>query len=264
MMAPRRTSSSPRGASRQASAAPRRSWKLNVRRRELRSIAIGLAGLFLLWGAVQLSARVYPLLDRPLSRVVVTTKLKYLPGDQVESALSSLLGTHFFSLDLDQMRDNLLALPWVAEASVSRRWPDQLVVGVTEQQPLARWGEYGLLNLDGELFVPASLKGFEQLPQLIGPSGSEPVVMEQFHELGYLLRPLGLAITQLHLSNRNTWSLQLGSVQVEVGGGDIETRLKRFVWLYQQQLKGCWNNVERVDLRYDNGVAVRHRDACTA
>ncbi len=258
----------PRGASRSTEPSERR-WSLpqlslTAVRQGLAVLGLGVAGVALLFGVLELWRWCYPRLDQPLSRVEVTSELRYLPREEVEQALAGLVGARFFALELEQMRRALEALPWVARANVSRRWPDRLVLEISEQQPLARWGLHGLLNIEGELFEPQALSGFEQLPLLSGPEGSEALVMEQFHELGYLLRPLGLAISELRLSDRHTWTLKLGAVEVAMGGGLIEERLQRFVLLYRQQLKGCWSSVQRIDLRYDNGVAVSAREGCAA
>ena len=44
-------------------------------------------------------------------------------------------------------------MPWVDAVSVQRAWPRGLHVLVIEQVAAARWGETGLLNTRGELFV---------------------------------------------------------------------------------------------------------------
>ena len=57
------------------------------------------------------------------------------------------------SADLDAIQRAVEALPWVDHARVQRHWPNGLHVQVSEQTAAARWGESGLLNTRGELFV---------------------------------------------------------------------------------------------------------------
>ena len=68
-------------------------------------------------------------------------------------------------LDLDAIRDRLRALPWVADARVSRQLPDTLVVDVVERVPTAvlqRPGGLVLIDADGhelEAVSPERAKG---------------------------------------------------------------------------------------------------------
>ena len=42
-------------------------------------------------------------------------------------------------IDIDAVRQRLEDLPWIVSAGVERRFPDQLVVQVTEAEPMALW-----------------------------------------------------------------------------------------------------------------------------
>jgi hypothetical protein len=55
-------------------------------------------------------------------------------------------------------------LPWVEHARIQRRWPNSLHVTVIEQTAAARWGESGLLNTRGELFVKSATHVPAELP----------------------------------------------------------------------------------------------------
>src|SRR3546814_15496602 len=46
-------------------------------------------------------------------------------------------------VDLQQIRERLLAQPWVADVSVSRRLPDTLAIRVVEREPMALWQNQG-------------------------------------------------------------------------------------------------------------------------
>ena len=72
------------------------------------------------------------------------------------------------------------ALPWVDHARIQRRWPNSLHVTVIEQTAAARWGESGLLNTRGELFVRAAAHVPAELPRLSGPEGTECQVAQRY------------------------------------------------------------------------------------
>ncbi|HBS51955.1 MAG TPA: cell division protein FtsQ, partial [Coxiellaceae bacterium] len=59
----------------------------------------------------------------------------------------------FFYLNVISMRQQLLKLPWVYEASVQRKWPDTVVVNIIEQKPILQWGKNALVNPEGVVFA---------------------------------------------------------------------------------------------------------------
>ena len=63
-----------------------------------------------------------------------------------------------------------------------RRWPAEIEVTLTEQRPLARWGEGGYLNHEGE-FCGDPDPLYQDLPLLIGPDGAEASLMRRYQTL---------------------------------------------------------------------------------
>jgi len=82
-------------------------------------------------------------------------------------------------VDLHAMRDRLLALGWIADARVSRRLPDTLVVGITERVPAAilqRGGRLALVDAGGNLLGAVDPRRLPlQLPLLIGPGAERHI-----------------------------------------------------------------------------------------
>ena len=72
------------------------------------------------------------------------------------------------------IQEQIVALPWIHEANVVRRWPGTLEIIVTEQIPAAIWGARGLLNTSGDLFVLDARHVPAELPRLDGPEGQSP------------------------------------------------------------------------------------------
>ncbi|WP_095013204.1 cell division protein FtsQ/DivIB [Tsuneonella mangrovi] len=73
------------------------------------------------------------------------------------------------SVDLDQLRQQLLALPWVADARVSRQLPTTLVIDIVERKPAAVLKKPGrLVLIDGtghelEPIKPSAAKGMLEI-----------------------------------------------------------------------------------------------------
>ena len=101
------------------------------------------------------------LLDRPVNALEVRGPMQRVSAFEIEETVSSELERGYFSLDLDRLRDRIQELQWVDQSAIARRWPDRVVVTVSEQTPAAVWGDSGLMNVRGELFVE---RGAEHLP----------------------------------------------------------------------------------------------------
>jgi cell division protein FtsQ len=193
----------------------------------------------------------------PLRVVKVAGELRHLEKDDLQQALAPFLQGGFFTVDVTGIHDAVEVLPWVYRATVQRDWPDRLIVGIEEQEPVARWGEAGLLNRYGELFVPRKLPAELALPRLGGPEGHEQVVLEQYRECTQTLAPLGLRIARLDLNERRAWRLELdNAVRLELGRADTALRLRRFVRTFPQVFAGHLEALKSVDLRYSNGFSV--------
>lgn len=74
-------------------------------------------------------------------------------------------------VDLEAVRDRLKRYGWVADAQVSRRLPNKLVVHIIERQPVAVWQHEGALTLidaDGVALERITPEKLPALPLLIG------------------------------------------------------------------------------------------------
>ena len=75
-------------------------------------------------------------------------------------------------VDLNAVRDKLMQYGWVADAHVSRRLPDTLLIRIEERVPAAIWQNQGTLSLidrDGVYLEPVSANAMPDLPLVIGP-----------------------------------------------------------------------------------------------
>ena len=78
--------------------------------------------------------------------------------------------------DLPAMRARLLALPWVKDVSITRRWPDRLEIRVAERKPAALWQRHGsirLIDAEGTVLPAEDLSQFPNLPLLVGAGAKD-------------------------------------------------------------------------------------------
>ncbi|MFS0828597.1 cell division protein FtsQ/DivIB [Pseudomonas sp. MLB6B] len=264
--APGRSKPVPRGASRLEATEPMsaRLPKANfsVLKRLLWPVLLVAAG----FGAYEGAIRLMPYADRPISKIAVQGDLSYISQQAVQQRIAPFVAASFFSVDLAAMRSELETMPWIAHAEVRRVWPDEVVVRLEEQLPVARWGDAALLNNQGQAFTPRELSNYNHLPQLAGPQRAQQQVMQQYQVLSQMLRPLGFSIARLELRERGSWFLTTGGgssgagIELLLGRDHLLEKMRRFIAIYDKTLKEQINNIARIDLRYANGLAVGWRE----
>ena len=193
----------------------------------------------------------------PVQRITVTGELEHTQAEAVQDMVQPSLVGGFLRADLQQMRRQLEAMPWIYEATVRRRWPNALEINVVEQLPIARWGRDGFLNHEGGIFHSNKSDDWESLPLLKGPQGSAQSLMAKYQRLVEILAPLNLTVVQLSVDERGQMEAVLGQgMQLIVGSEDFLDRMHRFAVVYRSELAARKSEVERVDLRYESGIAV--------
>jgi len=223
--------------------------------------------------AVVMVWSVLALLDRPVRRVEVTGQFLRVSPLQIEQAVLSYANSGararsggFVSLKLDALQAVLREIAWVDRARIERSWPDGLRVTITEQIPGARWGERGLLNSRGELFLKDARFIPAELPELNGPDGTEPQVARLYLDTYPRLAGVGLRLARVRLDPRGAWELTVtstqatttnnGGVVVRLGRQEVAERLDRFIAAASPLIATRAGEITYVDMRYGNGFAV--------
>jgi cell division protein FtsQ len=227
-------------------------WRLYLRRGAL---------LLLLLGA--LTALTWAL-DRPVRVISMDGSFQRVSPGQIEKAVAPYANAGFMSANLDDIQRAVEAVPWVDHARIARRWPNSLHVTVTEQTAAARWGQAGLLNTRGELFVKAAAHVPAELPRLSGPEGTEAQVAQRYMSAQGRMLEAGMRIAALRLDERGAWEIDLDSgVTVRLGRREIEERLDRFIRTASQVISHRLTEITYVDMRYSNGFAIGWRNQGT-
>ncbi|GAA0680759.1 hypothetical protein GCM10009104_01490 [Marinobacterium maritimum] len=199
-------------------------------------------------------------LNQPVAEVRVGGATRHLDKNALAQTLAAGLDRPLLQLDLKAVQERLVQEPWVHSASVRRQWPPAVEVQLEEEVPVARWGDKGLLNHQGDIFWPELKPEYAALPKLTGPAHETVRIMQQYHDLNRMFSAAGLRLTGLMLESRGAWTLELDNgIRVIAGREELVPRLKRFIRIYQQSLAGRAEQIEQVDIRYTNGVAVSWR-----
>ncbi len=227
-------------------------WRVHARRAAL--LAAVVCGLGALTWA----------LDRPVRVISMDGSFQRVSPGQIEKAVAPLASAGFMSANLDDIQRAVEAMPWVDHARIQRRWPNSLQVTVTEQTAAARWGDAGLLNTRGELFVRAASHVPAELPRLSGPEGTEAQVAQRYLGAQGRMLEAGMRIAALRLDARGAWEMDLDSgVTVRLGRRDVDERIDRFIRTTAQVIAHRLTEIIYVDMRYSNGFAIGWRNPAT-
>jgi cell division protein FtsQ len=198
------------------------------------------------------------LLERPLKSVAVEGNFQFLSKDRAMALILEDIDGDFLQIDLEHLKTLLESDPWVEHVFLSRRWPDTLVVKIAEQKPIARWDTNGFLNQRGEIIRVKETDKLIDLPWLQGDEANAYEIMRQYQDLSTLLRSRGLEIVTLTCDSKKSWRINLkNNIEIAIGRDQVMEKLGRFVTAYDNFLRDVWSDVQAIDVRYTNGVAVR-------
>jgi cell division protein FtsQ len=206
--------------------------------------------------------------------------LKEVSDDALQQVANAMQTRRVSMVDVDiaSLRNLVKEIMWVRDAGVRRALPNRIVVSIEEHKPLAQWRRTDdiavtdasatqsvsaepsatqLVNSYGEVFqATISDERRQLLPVVAGPAGTSAEVMTKFASLVTPLAGVGRAPSTLELTPRRAWRLTLENGAVlELGRGEIEPRLARFINAYPQ-IAALQVTKARVDLRYPSGIAV--------
>lgn len=205
-------------------------------------------------------------LDQPVERVDISGRFQRVQVLDVEQAVRKAVdGQGMVGVDLQAVSLAVREIPWVDRASVARSWPRGLQIQVLEQTPVARWGDSGLLNIRGEVFVHESRHIPAELPALVGPPGSETLMTERYLAAQPRLEAAGMRLSQLRMDERGAWELVLDSgVKLRLGRDNqsqvlVDERFDRFIAAASRIVATRATEIAYVDMRYANGFAIGWR-----
>ena len=197
------------------------------------------------------------MLDRPIRSIEINGPFQRVTALQIEEAISGELEDGFVSADLAGIQQSIVEMPWIDQATVARRWPSRLRITVTEQVPAAIWGERGLLNVRGELFVSDARHIPAELPRLSGPEDRSAEVAKRYLDVRERLIPVGLDLRRVHLDARGAWDMTLhNGVEVRIGRREVNARTDLFLDIVADIITGRATEIEYVDMRYSNGFTI--------
>jgi len=224
------------------------------------TVALLTASAALAVGAAALWVAQRPWFD--FRRIEIRGDVRHISRAAVRAAIAGRLAGNYFTVRLDPARRAFEALPWVAEVSVRRIWPNRLGVTLIEHRALGEWSDGRLVSEAGVLFLanPAEAEADGPLVSFSGPPQYAAQAARHYHEFSATLAPLQLRVASMRISDRASWSLgTTPRMQVELGrdepAGRLQQRLAAIVAAFPFVTARLEGPATRIDARYSNGFA---------
>ena len=213
-------------------------WRLWMRCAGWGALCAGIA-----WGGVEVRSFLDSDHRFALSRIDVNGTV-YAKPERIREVFAGDLGKSIFTLPLAERRLRLLAVDWVQTLTVTRVWPDHLVVTVTERKPVAfarmplagsSRHRLALIDSEGVLLALPSRVRF-RLPVMSGVTEeqTEPQRRARVEAMEHLLADLGPQAKEI--SEVNAASVQDMKVIADVQGQAYE------LWLGDQHFRSRYRN----------------------
>ena len=185
--------------------------------------------------------------------------------EQLNALLDPYVRTSVLVLDSEAFVRDIGSLPWVGAVEVRPTGINRVTVRVSHslserlskpQRTLVNT----LRNLARATDAPLSIRR-DQI-DLQDASGKAPDREFVFLAFEVMLDDLGLRLEEMRVSPSGHVELYLeGGKMVVLGTSEPLARTQRFAQIYQSALKPEWSEVDRVDARYRDGVAVSWTNA---
>jgi cell division protein FtsQ len=193
--------------------------------------------------------------------------LTYASRWKVQRVFAGDFDRSIFSVPLAERRRRLLAIDWVEDASVSRVWPDRLVIRIRERRPVAfvsfRSGPL-LIDAQGVLLEQPAPAQFSY-PVLSGVREGETeadrhrqvrTFLQVQEEMGYLAKQISELDTSDPDNIRIVSQVDRRVVTLLLGDGNYAQRFQNFLNHYPEIRKG--SPLAKVfDLRLDGRITVK-------
>ncbi len=143
---------------------------------------------------------------------VSLTGHRFTPDADLFAALDLKSARSLASFDAPGIRQRFERLPWVQSVEISRVWPGQLAIRVTERKPFAIWerGETAeLIDATGRQLGPVKSDAILDLPRIAG-EGANETAAQLLTALGRYPALKSKVVRARRLADRR-WTLDLAS-----------------------------------------------------
>lgn len=176
-----------------------------------------------------------------------------------------------YQVPLKDRRERLIQVDWVRDASISRIWPNRLLVRITEREPVAfievpsqgGLARFALIDADGVVLQPPKQSGFK-LPVAVGIRTDDAILSRRLrvHRMMRLMSEIGQLgdkVSEVDVADPDNLKVTVRgdnrAIVLMLGDHNFATRMRNYVTHYaqiQQRLPAATT----LDLRLEDRITV--------
>lgn len=167
-------------------------------------------------------------------------------------------------LDVVAVREKLLAVPLIAQASVRKIYPNEIAITQVEREPAALWqknGEINVIAADGTVIDAMRDDRYASLPLVVGDDANNK--LPEYLALIAAAGPLSERIKAGTYVSGRRWTLKLDGVDVRLPEIDPAAALARLV-RFEREAGLLEKDIIAVDLRMPDRLVVRLTEEAAA
>ncbi|MDK2777205.1 MAG: FtsQ-type POTRA domain-containing protein [Pseudomonadota bacterium] len=193
----------------------------------------------------------------PITGVEISGRLTVWKAEDVAAKISWVKDENFFSLDPQQVYQDVATMPLIRQVVVRKRWPGTVELTLTEDLPMAVMNGNKLLSVSGVISdIPAGLST-EGLAHIDGDETQAETAIRYFRRIQQSLNGRELKIDQLAVNATGAVTVDLSNGwKIHFGRQYFEERIQRLAILLAKLPPEA---VDSLDLRYGKGAAIRWR-----
>ena len=170
-------------------------------------------------------------------------------------------GSSLFYFDLESVAGEIKDMNWVKKVSIKKKFPNSLIVQITENEPFAyllKNQNYFLIDIDGELIIEKNEEAITENEYLILRGvESEYYLTEIISDLNINYPDIIPSIKEMEFVERRRWNLIFkNNLLIKLPESKIDISLKNLKKLIQDD-KILKSNIIEVDLRLTDRAIIK-------
>lgn len=192
-----------------------------------------------------------------VKKVIIDGDMTYITTAQLKYIANNKLHGTFFTLDIEELKEQFEVLPWVKSVDIQRKFPNTILVHVNEFKAVAKIADSNnLLADDGEVFDGADDANDLELPILHVDVSRATFAYDKYLTIESVVSRHGDHITNIWMSDPRILVLTTeNNLHITLCEQDLTSKLHNLD-SYWQQLYAINPNITTMNLCYKNAVAI--------